>query len=246
MTHPDPAVVGVDGCKTGWLWFRQQPAEGVTFGVATGFRSLLDTLPPGTRVLVDIPIGLLEDGDQERACDLEARRLLAPRRQSSVFPTPCRQAVYASGHPEANELNRRTLGRGLSKQSWALAPKIREVDEVLRARRHTAVVRESHPEVCFGSLAGAPLTDNKKARAGFTARLEILEAALPGARTLAGDAFLHHGGFECARDDVLDAMVLMVTARDWEQGATVPGHPPLDPCGLPMEIVHPGRTAPVT
>ncbi|MEW6348758.1 MAG: DUF429 domain-containing protein [Thermodesulfobacteriota bacterium] len=41
---------------------------------------------------VDIPIGLRDHGP-ERSCDLEARRLLGIRR-SSVFPVPCRSAVY--------------------------------------------------------------------------------------------------------------------------------------------------------
>lgn len=46
-------------------------------------------------------------------CDTAARKALG-KRASSVFPAPCRS------------------GRRLSEQSWALFPKIRQVDEYLR------------------------------------------------------------------------------------------------------------------
>jgi predicted RNase H-like nuclease len=41
---------------------------------------------------IDIPIGLTASGP--RSCDLEARRLLGPRR-SSVFPAPAREVLRA-------------------------------------------------------------------------------------------------------------------------------------------------------
>lgn len=235
---PDAVTVGADGCHAGWFYFAHAADGATAFGVAPDFASLLEGLGDGARVLVDIPIGLLEDGVQERACDRMARRLLSPGRGSSVFPTPCRQAVYAADYAAASATNRQVLGRGLSRQSWNIAAKIRDVDEALRAGSAGVQVREGHPELAFRGLAAAPLAENKKTRAGNRERVALLERHLPGARRLIADAFLEHGGFDCARDDIVDALVLMVIGLRWSECVPVPAEPPVDPRGLPMAIYY--------
>lgn len=243
---PEPVVLGVDGCPAGWFFFRRGAAGDIDFGVAPDFPALLSGLPAGARVVVDIPIGLLEGGARERACDREARRLLAPGRGSSVFPAPCRQAVYAADYDEAADLNRRVLGRGLSRQSWNIAGKIRDVDEALLAGSGGVSVREGHPELAFRGLAGAPMAANKKTRAGSRERVELLAHHFPGARRFIADAFLEHGGFDCARDDIVDALVLLVVGLRWAECVSVPADPPVDPQGLPMAIYYLPVPAPST
>lgn len=231
-------AVGVDGCRAGWLYCRCDGDAELDYGVAGSFGALVAALPRGARVLVDMPIGLLESGDGERGCDREARRLLSPGRGSSVFPVPCRQAVYAADYAEAAKENRRVLGRGLSRQSWNICGKIREVDALLTTGELTVSIRESHPELCFRGLAGRPMGHNKKTREGIAERLAVLDRALPGGRDLAARAWLEHGGFDCARDDVIDAAVLLACARHWDRCTSLPEPPRQDPKGLPMEIVH--------
>ena len=51
----------------------------------------LDDLSPADTVLVDIPIGLPDSGRRE--CDLAARKLLGPRRGTSVFTGARRPAL---------------------------------------------------------------------------------------------------------------------------------------------------------
>jgi hypothetical protein len=76
-------------------------------------------------VAVDMPIGLSDNSS--RRADVEARKLIGPRR-SSVFPTPVRGALDGETYEEASALSRELTGKGLSKQTFALKPRILEID----------------------------------------------------------------------------------------------------------------------
>ena len=233
-----PVAIGVDGCKAGWLYFRLDGSD-MSFGVVESVAELLHQTGEDACILIDIPIGLPEIGKLERTCDLAARKALSPKRGSSVFPTPCRQALSAASYEDATAINRRKLGRGLSRQSWAIAPKIREVDELLAssdvARRS---IRETHPEVCFWGLAGGPMEYPKKTREGYLERMRILKLVEPRAEQMIAVAFLTHGGFEAVRDDVVDAFVAAICARAAGNLKTLPEKPEIDPRGLPMEMAY--------
>lgn len=230
-------AIGIDGCKAGWIYFRFDGDTG-TFGVSATLDPILDGLPETACVLVDMPIGLRARGKKERACDLAARAMLGPRR-SSVFAAPVRPVLKAADYPAALAQSRRLTGRGLSKQSWNIVPKIREVDELLKARPALAnQLLEAHPEVLFAGLAGGPMSAKKSTRDGFTERMTILSILHPDAETLVASAFLAYGGFEAARDDVVDAFVLALCARKPTQLKTLPEEPETDPKGLPMQMVY--------
>lgn len=73
-------------------------------------------------------------------------------------------------------------GRGLSRQSWAITPKIAEADAVIRRLPERRRLREMHPEVCFAALNGMrPMSFNKKKPAGHQERLAVLVRHLPQA-----------------------------------------------------------------
>ncbi len=229
---------GVDGCREGWFYFGLADGN-AEFGVVSQLQDLLQRTEAESPVFVDIPIGLLEGGECERLCDLEARKVLSPRRGSSVFPVPSRPAIYAENYREALRRNRRALGKGLSKQSWAITPKIREVDELLQSRPDLrTLVREVHPEICFWALTGKPALHSKKTRVGFRERLSTLESHLPDAAAMVAAAFLEHGGFEAQRDDIVDALVLALCASHAGECSTLPATPELDASGLQMEMVY--------
>lgn len=234
-------AIGIDGCKAGWFFFRFEDGVG-TFGAAASIGAILDDAPPGTSALIDMPIGLKERGKTERDCDLRARDMLRPRRHSSVFPAPCRQALRQKDYDSASQKNVKITGRSLSRQTWGIAPRIREVDDYLRASGAArAILYEAHPEVVFCGLAGGPMTANKKTRDGFTERMTILQIYEPDAQTYIASAFLAHGGFEAARDDVVDAYALALCAKHPGRWRTLPEDPPSDPKGLPMRIVYMSR-----
>ena len=229
-------AIGIDGCKDGWFYFRFG-GDTATFGVSADIASILDDLPDDACALVDMPIGLRGRGKKERQCDLAAREMLGPRR-SSVFAAPVRPLLKAKDYQSALAQSRRLTGRGLSKQSWNLVPKIRELDELLKARPELArQLFEAHPEVLFAGLAGGPMSANKTTRDGFMERMTILSILHPDAETLVASAFLAHGGFEATRDDVVDAFVLALCARKPTQLKTLPEAPETDPRGLPMQMV---------
>lgn len=228
--------LGLDGCRAGWLTVTLGPRDGWAVAIDPSLRAVLRRHPDARAVLIDIPIGL-PSGPEPRACDVAARRMLGDR-GSSVFPAPSRAALAATSFEEAGRLNAEVTGKKLSLQAWHIVPKIREVDDLLRAdpvaRR---VVREAHPEVLFHALAGRPMKESKKRVAGREERLAVLEPLFPPARALLdrARATLQRDLFE--PDDVIDALACAVAAR--EGGVrTLPERPETDTEGLPMEIVY--------
>ena len=195
------------------------------------------------RLCVDIPIGL-PDGPGGRECDRLARHELGPR-HSSVFPASARAVLDAVDYEDAGLRSRTATGKSLSKQAWAIVPKCREVDRLLRddakARR---IVREVHPELCFWALAGRrPMEHRKKHEKGIQERIEVLKRVRPSAARETA-AMLERRPRSVARDDIVDAMAAAVTAAaDDAALRTLPSRPPRDALGLPMEMVYVERDA---
>ncbi len=227
---------GVDGCRGGWVIATMDPARSVTgLRVLRTFAEVVIAARDADLTLVDIPIGLPSlEYARLRLCDTLARERLGPR-SSSMFPVPAREAVWSPGYAEACRLNRQILGRDLSKQSWGICPKVREVDAVFRlAPRLQESIRETHPEICFRLLNdGRPLENPKKSRAGRRIRRELLRGWTINIDTVVKQ--LPHAG----PDDVLDAIAAAVVARMAAEGkaAAVPLAREYDANGLAMEIV---------
>jgi predicted RNase H-like nuclease len=191
------------------------------------------------RVFVDVPIGLVEDREDGRRCDALAREVLGPR-SASVFSPPIREATRRRRYPAAKRVNERKSGRGLSKQAFAISDGIAEVDELLQnVPEARAAFAESHPEVCFRALAGAPLERSKKKAGGYAERMRALAGFDPDAPPTVQAAAEAAGGADVAVDDVLDAVVLAYVARPGPgEIHSLPPDPPTDPKGLPMRIVY--------
>ncbi len=272
-------VAGVDGCRVGWVAAAHDLGRGecaitvhatfaallVAFGAgapgasgepgASGAR-----VPPRGRVrvvAVDIPIGLSDAAP--RAVDVEARRFLR-KRGSSVFPAPCRAALAGRDYAEASARSFAVSGRKLSRQTYGILAKIREVDETLRHRESggesgggefgrggpmpagtaeaAPAVVEVHPEVSFAVRnGGRPMTHSKKRAEGAAERLALLDAPLRAAFGPARATWLRR---DVASDDLLDALIAAWTARRILEGVarTFPAGPLAhDATGLPMRIV---------
>ena len=148
-------------------------------GVIPRITDLRQWLDGATLILVDIPIGLLTTGTTERLCDLAARQMIKPR-GSTVFPAPARSAIYKDTFDEASAENHRCLGRKLSKQSFEICKKIREVDEFMRTVRPGPKVREMHPEVAFCGLNSmSPILTKKKRPDGFSGKNRFAPQLVP-------------------------------------------------------------------
>ncbi|UCH48759.1 MAG: DUF429 domain-containing protein [Betaproteobacteria bacterium] len=235
----ESGYLGIDGCPGGWFCVGLDADAGWSVSVIA--TDLVGSVAAtATAAFIDIPIGLPDRGAEERLCDREARSKLGRGRGSSVFPVPARASLQARDFAEALAINRQCTGRGISKQSWLIAPKIRVVDDVLRTdRRLHGVLRESHPEICFWALNSAkPMRHNKKTPEGHQERMALLRQFFPAANTLFEEATKRYRRKEVAGDDIVDALVLAISAR---LGAgryrSLPADAQRDAAGLPMEMV---------
>ncbi|OSO97574.1 hypothetical protein B9H04_12460 [Halorubrum ezzemoulense DSM 17463] len=179
------------------------------------------------RLLVDVPIGLPHDAEtlvKREAVDSAARS--AAERPSSVFPVPSRGACEAArdgaDYEAVSERNRADLGKGLSRQSYHIAPGVGEVDAFLRRDEAAReAVMEAHPEVCFRGLNGRRLDHSKTTAPGVGERLGALDGHLddPGAalgrvcRRLADEPIDAVREADPTADDAVDALGLAVVAR---------------------------------
>lgn len=137
--------VGVDGCKAGWFGVGLHEGGRYELEVFGEFTGVVRHFSNAALILVDIPIGLPDSGPDERKCDTTARRLVGPR-GSSVFPVPVRQASNEGTWEEGSRINRSIRGKGLSRQTWAIVPKLVEVDRLLTSTpSERERVREVHP-----------------------------------------------------------------------------------------------------
>jgi predicted RNase H-like nuclease len=226
----DPPVAGADGCRSGWV-VATACIDGrcVTVEVVAHMAPVIGAVRCGSlRALgVDMPIGLPERPG--RAADREARALLSPRGMT-VFPTPARALVSAPTYAEANQRSKALFGTGLTKQTFNLFVKIRELDA--HVGPGDAVV-EIHPECSFATMAGGVLPP-KRTREGVAARIEALTesfedvagivAAVP--RSVAG------------ADDVLDALAVLWSTRRYATNRHIElGDGGVDARSLPMRIV---------
>jgi predicted RNase H-like nuclease len=230
--------VGIDACRGGWCAVAHGPAGVLELGVFACVDEVWENFTDADLLLIDIPIGLSKQGVRE--CDVLARRMLG-RRGASVFTPPCRAALLARTYREASAVNYKRTGRRLSIQCYNILPKIAETDRLLR--RTPAArgrLRESHPEVCFAALAGRPMDRPKKDGQGFAQRLSVLQPHVPQAMQIVEQALDRYARRTLSRDDILDALVLAVSAAlPAERLASLPAQPPRDSHGLPMEILHP-------
>jgi predicted RNase H-like nuclease len=204
-------VVGVDGYPKGWVAVSLVDGWFESARLFPEFKDVLAAYPDAAAIGVDIPIGQPALGEVRRA-DREAKRFVGPR-HSSVFLTPPRAALEAKTHQEA------LAHAGLSRQAFALARKILEVDEAVA--RAGDRVHEVHPEVSFAAMAGRPLDAPKRSWRGLMRRRKLLAGKgveLPDDLASVDAA---------AADDLLDAAVAAWSADRIARGVakTLPKQP---------------------
>jgi len=198
-------VVGVDGCRQGWVVVRIGPEGALDAGCFARFDEVMRAHSDAAVVGVDMPLGLVDAGPRE--ADRAARAFLTGQ-TSSIFSAPPRSALAARDYREAVVFSEAATGKGLSRQSFALFEKIREVDRFVADPR----VMEVHPEVAFRCMSGGEPVGRKKSYGGMRRRLALLEAqgvALPESLGPA-DAI--------GIDDVIDAAAVAWTARRIARG----------------------------
>lgn len=191
-------------------------------------------------ILVTAPIGLRDDGDDERRCDELAREVVGPLRDS-VVSTPVRETVYKQRYQVGARVEKRKTGRDLSEAAWALRKPARQLDSLLQnvpEARH--VFLETHPEVCYRAFAGEPLRYGRWCAAAVAERIDALETFESAAPNVVRAAALDSDGDAVAYHDVVDATAAALTGRPGpgELRGLPTGEPPLDDENLPMRIAY--------
>lgn len=226
-------ILGLDGCRAGWVAVTLEPESGnLRARLAANWSELAPEQDRAAMVAVDMPVGLADAGP--RGCDVAARRLLPRGRKSSVFPAPRRYMLDCGSWSAAQAEGRRREGSGLSKQSWNILPKIRELDAALGPADQDRI-REAHPELIFHHLNGWKPLPGKRSPEGREARLQLLETSgIRGVERLL-DLFPRA---KVQPDDVIDAAACALAARRMLRGEAVclPTAPATDARGLRMEI----------
>lgn len=221
--------VGVDGCHGGWL------AVALEAGVAAAtvfahFADLLRAYADAAAVAVDMPIGLWESGRARmRPCDALARKRLG-KRASCVFIPPTRAMLSAPSYTPLRE-------QGLSVQAYNLIPRIRELDTLLTPELQ-ARVWESHPELSFAAMTGAPIAYPKRTQYGQAARRDALQRALHLGTSDLDALWRSCRSAGAGYDDLLDACALAWSASRHTLGQSdiCVGEPAHDESGLMMAI----------
>lgn len=233
---------GVDGCPGGWICAIKQNGS-LSIKRFNSISELFQKYGSLALTLIDMPIGLPGNKEQEQMRPDHFARKLLQGRCSTVFPVPCRQTVYSNNdYDHQCSVNMSVLGKKIPKQTAAIIPKMREVDTFLRKHRETrSRLLESHPEVCFAVLNGKTVLSKKSTAEGQIERLQILAKhgcvlALTQIRQLATE-------LNCANDDIIDAACLSVAAEMASSGIyrTLPEQPLTDEAGLLMQMVLPVR-----
>jgi predicted RNase H-like nuclease len=238
-------VAGVDGCRTGWIavLMRADNPDDHRIATAPTLAGIVDGPEQPTVVAVDMPIGLPDRMQGSGRMPEQLIRPLLGGRQSSVFAIPSRRAVEADDYGEACALAAATSDppRKVSRQGFALFPKIREIDALLRARPDLASrVYEVHPELAFWALNGRKALDQPKKVKGtpygpgmaLRRRLLTRSGLLP-------EALIHAAPPRgAAQDDLLDALAGLTVALDIArgEGQSFPDPPGRDAHGLPVSI----------
>jgi len=205
--HQNEYVLGVDGCRAGWVAVHQPLGDALpSVSIWSTFVGLRNAHQQAAMIIVDMPIGFPNQG--RRACEAMARALLKPKRHASIFPTPARPMLSFETYDQANRWGKaQGPGGGLPKQTWMIIPKIRELDMLLTPddQHH---IGEGHPEVAFCRL-------NKNVPCDHSKKTAILQQnGFIHAEKLSARAKEAVGANGVSQDDVYDACSLALTAQD--------------------------------
>lgn len=229
--------IGVDGCKGGWIAaiLKQGKLEINRFN---NIDEIVNEYSNFDEFLIDMVIGLQGNKIHVRP-DTYARQIIKER-SSTIFPAPCRQAVYADTVAEAYDANERVLGKKFTPLTVGIMPKIKELDSFLQKNtQYKNRIKESHPEVCFARLNGKTLLSKKSENDGIVERFNILTRYIPELSLTNLQALAKN--LKCSIDDIVDAICLTITANMASQGyyEIIPKIPMEDETALLMQMIIP-------
>jgi predicted RNase H-like nuclease len=180
-------VVGADGCREGWIAVALTDGRFAGASAFASFAELVRSCATAAVIAVDIPIGFVSSG--ERACDLSARELVGPRR-NSVLQVPPRTTITLPEYGDANARCRELMGRGLTRAVFGLRRKILEVDAAVRADDAAHAPHSSDSPVSSGAAMPSCALPPSAGGGGRPAR--FVQHARAGAAREGRQGLRHH------------------------------------------------------
>lgn len=234
--------IGCDSCKAGWICFILDKKMLWDLELFKTIQKMWKNYFKARLILIDMPIGLRKASGKPRHCDKEARKYLTRKRSSSIFPAPCREVLDIDTYSDANKISKEKCGKGLSKQTWNITSKIKEIDKLLRnnERAKNSFI-ECHPEVCFTSLnKDKPVEFYKKTEKGIKRRVDLLLSYHKLDKSPLDIGKKKYKRKDVAIDDILDSWVLALSASIGRNNLSFfPINYEYDSEGLPMRIAKP-------
>lgn len=229
--------IGIDGCPFGWCVAIYD--QTLNIELYPDIQSVIEKYSDADLMLIDIPIGLTSRGF-ERTLDTKVRGLLKPHKHFSVFTPPCREALSGLNYDDAKTINKEITGKKISKQSYNISNKIKEVDSaILSYKELIPILKEAHPELCFKYLNnGVPLKSSKKDKNGQTDRLGILRKYVPEINDFIESSLRWTKRKDVKIDDMIDAACLMVCALLSDNKVDFIGDQ-IDDAGIPVTMAVP-------
>ena len=209
-------ALGIDGCRAGWCVVTLDSIGNSSIRIIKSIDELLTWT--ADVAIIDIP--LFSEPGKKRKFDEEARaRLKNSKRRNSVFSTPSREVVHEvmkakipdrkAWYIKACEISEKHDKKKISKQTFAILPKIFEVDIFRHDNpKVQQILYEDHPELCFLELIGHPCKHHKSDIQGEKERINALRKHLDINALLSNHS---HVSDEVARDDIIDAAVLALS-----------------------------------
>ncbi|MDB4737959.1 DUF429 domain-containing protein [Verrucomicrobiales bacterium] len=213
-------VVGVDGCKEGWVGVAIDK-NGAFIGsfLSKLLKDIISHFSDASVIGVDMPLKLVNKPFRE--ADQLVRKELGVKRGRSVFPAIPNFMIdpkWIDLDPEdLNIESRKRFGCAFSRQTLNLKNKILEVNQ---CQSENLKIIEVHPEFCFMQMNdGMPQPCSKKTWNGMQQRLFLLKTK---GIYLPSDLGSNTGNI--SPDDIIDAAAGAWTAKRFSEGLAVP-HP---------------------
>lgn len=224
---PYSVVAGVVPTLAGWL-LASAKLRGATFAIEEAllfhtFRDVLDVRPSFSIVVVNAPIGYLDNAtSQQRTCDRDAQALLGDR-AAAVRDAPARTTLFERVNGDGSFLDVDYLFERYRDMAQEISPS------------NQRVVYEGNPELSFYQLNGyESLLMSSASEGGRDERRAILDLKIPGvSRVLESELA------DVAPSDLHDVTALLWTARRvfGHSAIRLPPDAEWDSEGLRMELV---------
>ena len=196
-------VLGIDGCKFGWIVATLSQKQ-IEFYLVEHLDKLENFFLNETIVGIDMPVDLITSNS--RSADIQARQLLKSR-ASTIFNAPVIDALYEKNYESASRLNFEKTQKKISKQSWYLFNKIKQIQKF--KKEHVGFsFYEVHPELSFMAMNDMRvIVEPKKTPEGQTMRRTMIKSLFPSFNfDLVRQKF---NKTDVADDDILDAMAVL-------------------------------------